>query len=65
MKAENTVQMVISHTEEVKVTDLNMTIENASNIVADEKILYAFNVFLKELHSQGYDFDLIGGEDDD
>ena len=65
MKDKSTVQMIIYHTEETRITDLDMTINNAVNIVADKNILYAFNAFLKELHKHGYGFDLIGGDEDD
>lgn len=65
MKAKSVTQMIISHPEEREITDLTMNIENAERIVADEDLLYAFNVFLKELRNHGYNFDLIGGDDDD
>lgn len=65
MKNEDTIRMIIHHTEEQRVVDLDMTIENAGRIVADENILYAFNALLKELHIRGYGFELIGGEGDE
>lgn len=72
----NDVRLAISHRfhkrelyqrmgEEIKISDLEMTIHNATKIVADEKILNAFYVFMKELRFLGYDVDVIGGEDDD
>lgn len=57
--------VVIHHTEEVKVEDLYMVLNFPGKIADDESLLAILNKFLDVLWEHGYDFDLIGGDDDD
>lgn len=65
MKNNSQVCIVIHHTENVRVTDLNVTIDDPGKLVADGNLLSALNGFLDEIRKQGYDFELIGGDDND
>ena len=57
--------VVIYHTETIKVTDLNMVINDPGRVVEDGNLLALINKLLDEVWEMGYDFELIGGDDND